>query len=168
MMYGIPVNRIPFLVGKAAAGGDSGGLADTGYWRKISVWQSKLELIYNRDLFIPFFGVEMKFRRCYLQDEVRETQNEMQKTQIAEQRMNIGLWTAEDAGEFLDIDQEVITKAQEEMKKKEEEIQSQMLNQNLNTNDNVMKNQDAKNKAKKKQSTQNNNQQNAGGKKINP
>jgi hypothetical protein len=168
MMYGIPVNRIPFLVGKAAAGGDSGGLADTGYWRKISVWQSKLEIIYNRDLFIPFFGVEMKFRRGYLQDEVRETQNEMQKTSIAEQRMNLGLWTAEDGGDYLNIDPEVVRKAQEEKKKRDEEIASGMLNQNLNTNDNVMKNQDAKMKAKKKQDTQNQNQQNAGGKKINP
>ena len=168
MFYGVPVNRIPFLVGKAAAGGDSGGLADTGYWRKISVWQSKLELIYNRDLFIPFFGVEMKFRRGYLQDEVRETQNEMQKTQIVEQRMNIGLWTAEDGGDYLNIDPEVVRKAQEEKKKRDEELASGMLNQNLNTNDNVMKNQDAKMKAKKKQDTQNKNQQNAGGKKINP
>ena len=168
MMYGIPVNRIPFLIGKAAAGGDSGGLADTGYWRKISVWQSKLEAVYNRELFIPFFGVEMKFRRGYLQDEVRETQNEMQKTSIAEQRMEIGLWTSEDAGEYLNIDPEVIKKAQIEKKKRDEEIQSGMLNQNLNTNDNVMKNQDAKMKAKKKQDTQNRNQQNAGGKKINP
>ena len=40
--------------------------------------------------------------------------------------------------------------------------------QNLENNDNVQKNQDAKNKAKKKQETQNNNQQKAGGKKINP
>lgn len=168
MMYGIPVNRIPFLVGKAAAGGDSGGLADTGYWRKISVWQSKLEAVYNRDLFVPFFGVEMKYRRGYLQDEVRETQNEMQKTSIAEQRMNIGLWSAVDAGEYLDIDPEIINKAQEEKKKRDEEIQSGMLNQNLNTNDNVIKNQDAKMKAKKKQDTQNKNQQNSGGKKINP
>jgi len=168
MMYGIPVNRIPFLVGKAAAGGDSGGLADTGYWRKISVWQSKLEAVYNRELFIPFFGVEMKYRRGYLQDEVRETQNEMQKTSIAEQRMNIGLWAAEDAGEYLDIDLEVIKNAQEEKKKRDAEIESGMQNQNLNTNDNVMKNSDAKLKAKKKQTTQNKNQQAAGGKKINP
>ena len=55
-----------------------------------------------------------------------------------------------------------------EKKKRDEEIASGMLNQNLNTNDNVIKNQDAKMKAKKKQDTQNKNQQNAGGKKINP
>jgi len=169
MMYGVPVNRIPFLVGKAAAGGDSGGLADTGYWRKISVWQSKLEGPYNRDLWIPYFGVEMKFRRGYLQDEVRETQNEMQRTSVAEQRLGLGLWTIEEAGSYLNIDQEIIKQAQEQKKKRDaEEMKTGMLRQNLNNNDNVLKNQDAKNKAKKKQDTQNKNQQNAGGKKINP
>jgi len=169
MMYGVPVNRIPFLVGKAAAGGDSGGLADTGYWRKISVWQSKLESTFNRDLWIPHFGVEMKFRRGYLQDEVRETQNAMQMTSVAEQRLRLGLWTIEEAGNYLKIDEEIIKEAQEQKKQREEEeMKSNMLMQNLETNDNVMKNQDAKNKAKKKQDTQNKNQQNAGGKKINP
>ena len=168
MMYGVPVNRIPFLVGKAAAGGDSGGLADTGYWRKISVWQSKLEATYNRDLWLPYFGVEMQFRRGYLQDEVRETQNAMQMTSVAEQRIKLGLWTMEEAGNYLKIDQEIIKEAQTEKKKREEEFESKMLNQNLETDDNVMKNQDAKNKAKKKQETQLRNQQNAGGKKINP
>jgi hypothetical protein len=153
MMYGVPVNRIPFLVGKAAAGGDSGGLADTGYWRKISVWQSKLESTYNRDLWIPYFSVEMKFRRGYLQDEVRETQNAMQMTSVAEQRIRLGLWTLEAAGDYLKIDQEIVKDAQAEKKKRDEELESKMLNQNLETDDNVMKNQDAKNKAKKKQET---------------
>ena len=169
MMYGVPVNRIPFLVGKAAAGGDSGGLADTGYWRKISVWQSKLEGPYNRQLWEPYFGVKMKFRRGYLQDEVRETQNQMQMTSVAEQRLRLGLWTVEEAGHYLKIDKEIIDQAQEEKKtREEEEMKSNMQMQNLDNNDNVMKNQDAKLKAKKKQDTQNKNQQNAGGKKINP
>ena len=169
MMYGVPVNRIPFLVGKAAAGGDSGGLADTGYWRKISVWQSKLEITYNRDLWVPYFGVEMKFRRGYLQDEVRETQNAMQMTSVAEQRLRLGLWTVEEAGNYLNIEPEIIKEAQEQKKERdEEEMKSNMLMQNLDTNDNVIKNQDAKLKAKKKQDTQKKNQQNAGGKKINP
>lgn len=169
MMYGVPVNRIPFLVGKAAAGGDSGGLADTGYWRKISVWQSKIEGPFNHQLWIPFFGVEMKFRRGYLQDEVRETQNAMQMTSVAEQRLSLGLWTIEAAANYLNIDNEIIKEAQEQKKEREEEeMKTGLLRQNLENNNNVMKNQDAKNKAKKKQDTQNRNQQNAGGKKINP
>ncbi len=169
MTYGIPVNRIPFLVGKAASGGDSGGLADTGYWRKISVWQSKLENSYNRDLWIPYFGVEMKFRRGYLQDEVRETQNEMQRTSIAEQRLRLGLWTIEEAGRYLNIDEEIIQEAQVQKKQRdEEEMKTGLLRQKLETNDNVMKNQDAKSKDKQKQDTQMKNQTNAGGKKISP
>ena len=169
MFYGIPVGRLPFLVGKAAAGGDSGGLADSGYWRKISVWQNKFEVGYNRELWGPYFGVKMKFRRGYLQDEVRETQTEMQKVQIVEQKMRLGLLTVESAGRYLKIDPEEIKKAQEQKKvRDEEEMKSGMQNQNLNNNGDVQRERDAKNKAKKKQSTQNQNQTNAGGKKINP
>ena len=169
MFYGVPVGRLPFLVGKAAAGGDSGGLADSGYWRKISVWQSKFEATYNRQLWIPYFGVKMKFRRGYLQDEVRETQTEMQRVQIAEQKLNLGLLTVEGAGKYLKIDPEEIVKAQAEKKAREaDELKSGMQNQNLNNLDDVQKERDAKNKAKTKQTTQNNNQVNAGGKKINP
>lgn len=169
MMYGIPVTRIPFLVGKAASGGDAGGLADSGYWRKISVWQSKIEESYNRDLFIPYFGVEMKFGRGYLQDEVRETQTEMQKTSIAEQRMRLGLWSLETAGAFLGIDPEEVQKAQDEKKKREEEeLKSGMMLQNNENNGNVIPNQDNRMKRKQKQETQNKNQTNSGGKKINP
>jgi hypothetical protein len=170
MFYGIPVGRLPFLVGKAAAGGDSGGLADSGYWRKISVWQSKFEAGYNRALWEPYFGVRMKFRRGYLQDEVRETQNEMQRVQIAEQKLSLGLMTVEGAGRYLKIDEEEVAKAQAQKKKREDEeiMKSGMLNQNLNNNDDVIKERDAKNKAKTKQKTQNENQKNAGGKKINP
>jgi len=169
MFYGIPVGRIPFLVGKAASGGDAGGLADSGYWRKISVWQSKLEATYNRQLWAPNFGVEMKFGRGYLQDEVRETQNAMQMTSVAEQRLRLGLWTIEAAAEYLKIDEEVLEEAQEQKKlREEEEMKSQMLMQNLETDQNVQKEPDNKTKAKKKQDTQNKNQQNSGGKKINP
>ena len=169
MMYGIPVSRIPFLVGKAANNGDSGGLADSGYWRKISVWQSKFEDTYNRQLWIPYFGVKMKFRRGYLQDEVRETQNDMQKTSVAEQRIRLGLWTPEMAGNYLNIDVEDINKAQAEKKKRdEEEMRSGMLMQNLDNNSNVLNEPDKKLKNKTKQETQNKNKMNNGGKTINP
>ncbi len=166
MMYGVPVGRIPFLVGKAAAGGDSGGLADSGYWRKISVWQSKLEATYNRELWVPFFGVKMQFRRGYLQDEVRETQTTMQKTQIAEQRIRLGLWTSKKAGEFLEIDEKDVEEAQKELE--HTLVKSGMLLENNNNNKDVQQERDAKNKANQKKATQNQNQQNAGGKKLNP
>lgn len=169
MMYGVPVSRIPFLVGKAASGGDAGGLADSGYWRKISVWQSKVEAAYNSQLWVPFFGVEMKFRRGYLQDEVRETQNEMQRTSVVEQRLRLGLWTVEEAAKYLGIDEEIVQEAQRQKKEREEEeFKTGMLRQNLENDRNVIPNQDNRLKAKQKQDTQLGNQAKAGGKRINP
>lgn len=169
MFYGIPVGRIPFLIGKAANNGDAGGLADSGYWRKVSVWQSKLEEHYNSALFEPYFGVDIKFGRGYKQDEVRETQVEMQKTQIVEQRLRLGLWTIEEAGLYLGIDPEVISEAQEQKKKRdEEEMKSGMLLQNNKANGSTMPEPDKQLKNSVKKTTQNNNQTNAGGKKVNP
>ncbi len=168
MFYGVPVNRIPFLVGKAAAGGDSGGLADSGYWRKISVWQSKIEAPFNLQLWNSFFGVDMKFRRGYLQDEVRETQNAMQQTTVAGTRMDLGLWTVEAAGQYLKIDEEIIAEAQKQKKQRDEESMAAAKKMQPDNNGNVIREPDARAKAKKKQETQLSNQTNAGGKKINP
>jgi hypothetical protein len=168
MFYGVPVSRIPFLIGRAANMGDSGGLADSGYWRKISVWQSKLEEGYNTCIFNPYFGVSLKFGRAYKQDEVRETQNEMQKTQVAEQRLRLGLWDEYDAGKYLGIDPEIIDNAMNKKKKRDEEFRTGMERQNLENDDNVQNEPDKKLKNKKKQDTQIDNQINDGGKKINP
>lgn len=169
MFYNVPVSRIPFLIGKSASEGDAGGLADAGYWRMISVMQSKIEEVYNSNLWRPYFNVEFEFSRGYLQDEVRETQNEMQKTQIVEQRLRLGLITIEEAGRYLKIDEDIIKEAQRQKKKREEEeMRSGMQNQNLDNKGNVLPNQDNRLKRRKKQATQNNNQINAGGKNINP
>lgn len=174
MMYGMPAGRIPFLIGKSANLGDAGGLADSGYWRKISVWQSKIEEPYNRDLWNPFFRVNMKFARGYKQDEVRETATAMQKTNIVEQRLRLGLWTIEEAGRYLSIDEEIIREAQEQKKERDKEnmaksgMKSGMMSQYMDTNKNIQFEPDKKLKNKRKQDTQIDNQQKAGGKKINP
>lgn len=174
MFYGIPVGRIPFLVGKAANNGDAGGLADSGYWRKISVWQSKIEETYNSAIFEPHFRTRIKFSRGYKQDEVRETQTAKQKTDIAEQRIRLGLWDEEAAASFLGIDPDVLSRAmaraEERKKQAMQEMQqsSGMLNQGLNNNGNVQDEPDKRFKNKKRQDSQMTNQTNAGGKNINP
>lgn len=170
MIYGIPVGRIPFLIGKAANMGDSGGLADSGYWRKISVWQSKIEDGYNSGLFNPFFGVNIRFARGYKQDEIRETQNMLNRNSVAEQRMRLGLWDEEEAGKYLDIDPVVIARAQKrklERDKQESQIKSGLERQNLGSNTNTIPEPDNRAKRLKKQETQLNNQRTSG-KKINP
>ncbi len=172
MFYGIPAGRIPFLIGKAANNGDAGGLADSGYWRKISVWQSKIEEALNSELFIPYFGTEIKFSRGYKQDEVREVQVDAQKTAVANERIRAGLWTEEDAADYLGIDPEVIRNAME--KKKERDAEQLKLMQEsapINAplpNGKVIDEPDKQAKNNKKSETQKNNQTNAGGKKVNP
>jgi len=71
--FGMPVTRIPYLVGSAASKGDSGGLAESGYWKKIADIQDSIEDIFNNQLFGPL-GWWIRFPRGYMQDEVREAQ----------------------------------------------------------------------------------------------
>lgn len=166
MMYGIPAGRIPFLIGKAANNGDAGGLADSGYWRKISVWQSKIEEGYNNQLWIPFFGVEMRFGRAYKQDEVRETQIEMQKNDVVQQRLNLGLWTVEESGRYLGIDPEIVEAAQKE-KEERDELEAEQFRQNESMSNGIQE-PDKKTKNAKKQDTQNKHKTDSGGKTIKP
>lgn len=71
--YGIPVSRIPYLIGTSATGGDSGGLSEKGYWNRISDFQDSIEDLLNGQMFEEM-GWNINFVRSYRQDEVRETQ----------------------------------------------------------------------------------------------
>jgi hypothetical protein len=71
--FGIPISRVPFLIGKAASGGDSGGLAEAGYQSMISEKQDEVEDLMNFQYF-ESFGYHIKLPRHYKQDEVREAQ----------------------------------------------------------------------------------------------
>ncbi|GAG46586.1 unnamed protein product, partial [marine sediment metagenome] len=71
--FGIPVTRVPFLIGKAATGGDSGGMAEAGYQRMTSEKQDEIEDLMNFQFFEPL-GWHMKLQRSYKQNELREAQ----------------------------------------------------------------------------------------------
>jgi len=162
LYYGVPSGRIPFLIGKSSNNGDAGGLADSGYWRMISVLQSKIENNLNRDLFNKYFGVNIKFARGYKQDEVRETQVTMQKLQISEQAINLGLWPKKYAAKYMEVPEEVFELAQKEYdENQQKQLESGMLNQN-NLSNKKMENPDKQLKNSKKSATQVNNN------KINP
>ena len=72
--YGIPVTRVPYLIGSSASG-DSGGLAESGYWNKISDFQDSVEDLLNSQMFNEL-GWAIKFNRKYKNDEVKESQIE--------------------------------------------------------------------------------------------
>jgi len=69
----IPVSRIPYMIGSAQSGGDSGGLADSGYWSMIEADQRKIEILLNTQL-LGQMGIVTKFRKRYKIDDLRETQ----------------------------------------------------------------------------------------------
>jgi len=69
----IPVSRIPYMIGKSQSNGDAGGLAEAGYWSMIESDQVKIENIINSQLFEKL-GVQIKFRKHYKIDDLRETQ----------------------------------------------------------------------------------------------
>lgn len=74
LAYKIPVTRLPYLIGSAAAKGDNGGISDAGYWSNISNRQTYFENVVNTQLWIPHFGVAMRFPRRYKQDKIRDAQ----------------------------------------------------------------------------------------------
>lgn len=117
LFYRVPSTRIPFLLGKSANNGDAGGLADAGYWRMISSIQSYFELIYNNQVFRPM-GVKIRFNRGYKQDEVREVDITMKKTEIALSRYREGLWNKEATARYLGIKPEELGNFEEVQKNK--------------------------------------------------
>ncbi len=79
LAFNMPLSRVATIIGsvvKISAGSDD--LANEGYWNKIDEMQSSWERILNSQLFIPFFGVKIRFDRGYKQNEVREVQRAVQ------------------------------------------------------------------------------------------
>ena len=118
MAWGVPVTRLSDVgfTDKAIARGST--VAIEGYYRKIRHLQDLIEDMLNMELLKPF-GVELHFNRQHIQDLIREVQVDKIKTDTAEQRITLGLWSREDAADYLGIDpnelptDEEIRKAQE-------------------------------------------------------
>jgi|TARA_R100001530_G_scaffold2717_1_gene4349 hypothetical protein len=74
--FGLPMGKIQSILGMENTASDS-DMASESYWRNIAEAQDYWENLLNSQFWIPFFGVEMKFNRSYLQDEIRESQNRL-------------------------------------------------------------------------------------------
>jgi hypothetical protein len=73
LAFNIPVTRIPFLLGDSANKGDSGGMAESGYWKMIAEKQDYIEDKINYEL-LDELDFNIQLPRSYKQDEVREAQ----------------------------------------------------------------------------------------------
>ena len=86
--FNIPVTRIPFLIGGASSSGDSGGMAESGYWNMISEKQDMIEDLMNMQLFEKL-GFHIQLPRKYKQDEVREAQTYSQNSDTVQKIQTI-------------------------------------------------------------------------------
>jgi HK97 family phage portal protein len=156
--WGIPVSRIPYLIGSAASSGDSTGLAESGYWNKISSIQDTIEDLLNSQLFDEL-GWNINFDRKYKQDILRDKQIEMMSADTLMKYQQI----LSKNNKKLSID-----KILEELKWNDEDIEDmspeEIMNnqnsgndrQNLLSNKNINKEQDNRTKAQAKANTANN------------
>lgn len=69
-----PKSDIPFISKDTNTAEDTGGNSEKKYYGKIESFQDRFCAVYNQQFWIPFFGVEMKFKKSYKMDEIRETQ----------------------------------------------------------------------------------------------
>ena len=74
--YGMPLSRMQQILGLEISSKEDDA-SNSFYWRNLSESQDYLENLFNSQLWIPYFKVMMRFKRKYLQDDIRESQNRL-------------------------------------------------------------------------------------------
>jgi hypothetical protein len=100
--FRVPTSRLSDVLVEKGVKGESGTEA---YFREIGNYQTTFEYFINRYL-LSDFGVKLKFKRGYLQDEVRETTNFKMKCDVVQQLRSQGIVNDEWTWDYLDIDDE--------------------------------------------------------------
>lgn len=158
--WGIPVSRIPFLIGSAATGGDSGGLGEQGYWNRISYMQDSLEDVLNSEFFYQY-NLSIRFNRKYKQDEVRDAQTKMMNadaiTKYQEILSKCGVMPSKSKVlEMIGWNEEDIEEMPKELNSSEDgnnQRQGFEDNQSLNSEPDKLKRNQTKSDANKRQDT---------------
>ena len=87
-VFQLPLARVQSVLGMEVKGGPA-DVSDAAYWRTISEMQDSLETMLNSQLFEPRFGVKIKFNNSYIQDEIREAQQQMQKMDMLAKKFDL-------------------------------------------------------------------------------
>uniref|UniRef100_A0A6M3LC54 Putative portal protein n=1 Tax=viral metagenome TaxID=1070528 RepID=A0A6M3LC54_9ZZZZ len=94
----------PSRYGKGGSGNSQEtALSTQAYFRNVSHIQSKWEEVLNNELFEPMFKVEFRFKRSYLEDEVRESQMMKTRADYTQQMLELGLINLEYAAKLNNI-----------------------------------------------------------------
>jgi len=83
LAFNMPLNRIAVVIGtEAKSGARSEDVSSEAYQNRISEAQDYWEQLLNTQLFMPHFGVKIKFNRMYKSDEIKETQARLQHLEL--------------------------------------------------------------------------------------
>ncbi len=93
---GVPSHRINFTMDVKQVGG-AVLRAYEGYYKKIGFMQKVFENIFNKELWKPYYHVDMKFHKTYKIDEMREAQ-------IAQIAAQVGFMTIEEIRERIGLE----------------------------------------------------------------
>jgi HK97 family phage portal protein len=156
--FGVPVTRIPYLVGNSATNGDSGGMSESGYWHKISEIQEMIEDLLNAQLFDQL-GWNFHFSRKYKQDEVRESQIFSMNADTVTKLQNIYRMSkkrvkVEKINQILDLSDDDLEEIPESELMMPME-KTGLMNQNLLSNNNINKEPDNRKRADTKRNVAN-------------
>jgi hypothetical protein len=79
--YGMPVERIMQVSGRyIRTGTGAADVANESWWRIIDVYQEYWKTLLNNQFWKPYFKVEMHFSKAFKQDEFREAQRDLMKS----------------------------------------------------------------------------------------
>ena len=74
MQWSVPRSSIPYIVGGTNTQADTGGNSEIGYWKNIKSFGTTYANIMNNQLWIPRFGVRMRFKETYNHQDLLEQQ----------------------------------------------------------------------------------------------
>jgi len=85
LAFNMPLSTLQTILGiKIKGGAGTSDVEDASYWRAIDEAQDYIENLWNTQLWEPFFGVDIVFKRGFRQDDVRIAQTRMQNVGVAE------------------------------------------------------------------------------------
>ena len=91
LAFNMPMARVAAIIGGSVKqNSGASDLSEAGYWRTISSAQDYWEELLNQQLFEPEFGVQIRFKRGYRNDEIKEAQRDVQGMQVATELLRLG------------------------------------------------------------------------------
>lgn len=111
MTWSVPPSRLGVSVSGDTATRQA-ALSQEGYFKKINREQRRLENKLNKNVFVPEFNVRITFKNPDIKSEIRKTERDRAKTEVALKRMQMGIWDEEAAANYLSVKKYQIPKGE--------------------------------------------------------